>query len=133
MSILLTNVLSEFHCPCKSSTAHPRDMYNRWPMTSRNSNTKFHRASDRGDGLNFEMITPEVIMPRPELSMPMAPDAKFDFAAVCRNCVSIYLAMKVQYPIRPITKKELLAEMNNSTRLVKIRFMDVMKSGTDYT
>lgn len=36
---------------------------------------KFHMVNDLGDGLNWDIITPEVIMPRPELKRPKAPDA----------------------------------------------------------
>jgi len=85
-------------------------------------------ANDLGDGLNFDMINPDVTMPKPELKMPMAPDAKFELAAVCLNWVSMYLGMNVQYPIRPNTKNELLAELNTSILFVKIRFRDVLKS-----
>lgn len=75
---LLTNVWSAFHCPCKSSLAHPRNMYAKCPNTSKNSVTKFHKASVLGEGLNFEMTTPDVTIPSPELKIPMAPDAKFE-------------------------------------------------------
>lgn len=92
------------------------------------STQMFHMANALGDGLNFDMTTPDITMPRPELKMPMAPDARFEFAAVCLNCVSMYLGMNVQYPISPRRKNELLMELNISTLLIKIRFMDVLKS-----
>jgi len=91
---------------------------------------KFHMARDLGDGLNLDMIKPDVTMPKPELKMPMAPDAKLEFAAVCLNWVSMYLGMNVQYPIKPNTKNELLAELNTSILFDKIRFKDVLKSET---
>lgn len=75
---LITNVLSTFHCPCKSSAAHPKKTYTEWPTTSKASVRKFHIASDLGDGLNFDITIPEITMPRPELKIPMAPDAKFE-------------------------------------------------------
>lgn len=125
---MVTNVLSKFHCPCKSSAVHPKKMYTEWPKTSKASVKKFHMASDLGAGLNFDITTPDITMPIPELKIPMAPDAKFEYAAVCLNWVSMYLGMKVQYPIRPNTKNELLAELNISILFVKIRFIDVLKS-----
>jgi len=88
----------------------------------------FHMASDLGDGLNFDITTPEITMPRPELKMPMAPDARFESAAVCLNWVSMYLGMNVQYPISPMMKNELLAELNINVLFVKTRFTDVLKS-----
>lgn len=97
-------------------------------MTSKASVIKFHMANVLGDGLNFDIIKPEDTMPRPELKIPMVPDAKFELAAVCLNWVSMYLGIKFQYPIRPNIKKELLAELNISILFVKIRFIDVLKS-----
>jgi len=85
-------------------------------------------ASDFGDGLNFDMTNPEVTMPKPELKIPMAPDAKFELAAVCLNWVSMYFGINVQYPIKPNMKNELLAVLNTSILFVKIRFKDVLKS-----
>lgn len=69
-------------------------------------------------------------MPKPELKIPMAPEAKFELAAVCLNWVSMYLGMNVQYPINPNTKNELLAELKINILFVKIRFIDVLKSKT---
>lgn len=82
---MVTNVLSIFHCPCKSSAVHPRKMYKKWPKTSKASVKKFHMASDLGVGLNFDITIPEIPMPRPELKIPMVPDEKFEYAAVCLN------------------------------------------------
>lgn len=130
-TIRCANVLSAFHCPCKSSVAQPKRMYTKWPKTSVASVQKFHMASDLGDGLNFDITTPEIIMPRPELKMPMAPDARLESAAVRLNWVSMYLGMNVQYPINPMAKNELLAELNISILFVKTRFIDVLKSGSE--
>lgn len=81
-----------------------------------------------GEGLNFDMTAPEVTMPKPELKIPMVPDTRLEVAAVCLNWVSMYFGIKVQYPIRPSMKNELLIELNTNILFVRIRCKDVLKS-----
>lgn len=91
---------------------------------------KFHMVNALGDGLNCDIITPDVIMPKPELKIPKAPDAKFEIAADCLNWVSMYFGMNVQNPIRPIMKNDWANELYTSILFVKIRFIEVLKSET---